>query len=113
MEELECFFVDDSATTESYTYVHTLSLNDALPICCRRLAAVGGEVEGLDRLAGRRLQLAAEASLNGEDAVTAFVLHRRFRPLRQGRAASAALSRWRVTAATSNDELGEIGRAPV
>src|SRR3546814_3799796 len=79
---------------------------------CRRLAAVVGEVEGLDRLAGRRLQLAAEASLNGEDAVTAFVLHRRFRPLRQGRAASAALSRWRVTAAPSNDALGEtfIGR---
>ena len=82
---------------------------------CRRLAAVVGEVEGLDRLAGRRLQLAAEASL-GEGpegkGVTAFALHRRFRPLRQGRAASAALSRWRVTAAASNDELGEtfIGR---
>lgn len=83
---------------------------------CRRLAAVVGEVEGLDRLAGRRLQLAAEASLNGEDAVTAFALHRRFRPLRQGRAASAALSRWRVTpgasGAASGDQLGEtfIGR---
>ena len=66
---------------------------------CRRLAAVVGEVEGLDRLAGRRLQLGAES--NG---VTAFALHRRFRPLRQGRAASAALSRWRVTAAASHDE---------
>ncbi len=65
---------------------------------CRRLAAVVGEVEGLDRLAGRRLQLAAEGN-----AVTAFALHRRFRPLRQGRAASAALSRWRVTAASSRD----------
>lgn len=83
---------------------------------CRRLAAVVGEVEGLDRLAGRRLQLAAEASLGaaGDSAggVTAFALHRRFRPLRQGRAASAALSRWRVTAAASQDQLGEsfIGR---
>jgi protein ImuA len=66
---------------------------------CRRLAAVVGEVEGLDRLAGRRLQLAAEGN-----AITAFALHRRFRPLRQGRAASAALSRWRVTAASSSDE---------
>jgi protein ImuA len=66
---------------------------------CRRLAAVVGEVDGLDRLAGRRLQLAAEG--NG---VTAFALHRRFRPRRQGRAASAALSRWRVTAASSRDE---------
>lgn len=79
---------------------------------CRRLAAVVGEVEGLDRLAGRRLQLAAEASLTDRHAVTAFALHRRFRPLRQGRAASAALSRWRVTAAQSQDDLGEtfIGR---
>lgn len=79
---------------------------------CRRLAAVVGEVEGLDRLAGRRLQLAAEASLSEGKGVTAFALHRRFRPLRQGRAASAALSRWRVTAAQSHDDLGEtfIGR---
>jgi len=86
---------------------------------CRRLAAVVGEVEGLDRLAGRRLQLAAEVSLGAQGdqgdqckGVTAFALHRRFRPLRQGRAASAALSRWRVTAAASNDDLGEtfIGR---
>ena len=83
---------------------------------CRRLAAVVGEVEGLDRLAGRRLQLAAEASLGegqgNKRGVTAFALHRRFRPLRQGRAASAALSRWRVTATQSQDELGEtfIGR---
>jgi protein ImuA len=87
---------------------------------CRRLAAVVGEVEGLDRLAGRRLQLAAEASLDGRgphetsatSAVTAFALHRRFRPPRAGRAASAALSRWRVTASASGDQLGEsfIGR---
>lgn len=83
---------------------------------CRRLAAVVGEVEGLDRLAGRRLQLAAEASLDeqgsGTSAVTAFALHRRFRPPSAGRAPSAALSRWQVTAATSGDERGEsfIGR---
>ena len=74
---------------------------------CRRLAAVVGEVEGLDRLAGRRLQLAAEAH-----GVTAFALHRRFRPRRRGRDASAALSRWRVTAAASEDTRDEsfIGR---
>ena len=74
---------------------------------CRRLAAVVGEVEGLDRLAGRRLQLAAEAS-----GVTAFALHRRFRPRRRGRDASAALSRWRVTAMQSEDIRDEsfIGR---
>jgi protein ImuA len=86
---------------------------------CRRLAAVVGEIEGLDRLAGRRLQLAAEASrgASGDGAgVTAFALHRRFRPLRQGRAASAALSRWRVTpgasGASSQDEtFGSLGES--
>lgn len=76
-------------------------------LCCRRLAAVVGEVESLDRLAGRRLQLAAESSLGRDGGVTAFALHRRFRPLRQGRAASAALSRWRVTAASSCDGADE------
>src|SRR3546814_14034078 len=29
------FFVNDTATTEIYTYCHTLSLHDALPICFR------------------------------------------------------------------------------
>src|SRR3546814_3575471 len=27
------FYCNDTATTEIYTYVHTLSLHDALPIC--------------------------------------------------------------------------------
>src|SRR3546814_8464842 len=27
-----CFFLNDTATTEIYTYLHTLSLHDALPI---------------------------------------------------------------------------------
>src|SRR3546814_15132440 len=27
------FFFNDTATTKIYTYVHTLSLHDALPIC--------------------------------------------------------------------------------
>src|SRR3546814_16833353 len=30
-----CFFFNDTATTEIYTYLHTLSLHDALPICLR------------------------------------------------------------------------------
>src|SRR3546814_17832428 len=29
---LYCFFFNDTATTEIYTYLHTLSLHDALPI---------------------------------------------------------------------------------
>src|SRR3546814_10577394 len=32
-----CFFFTDTATTEIYTYGHTLSLHDALPIWLRRL----------------------------------------------------------------------------
>src|SRR3546814_8691920 len=27
-----CFFFNDTSTTETYTYLHTLSLHDALPI---------------------------------------------------------------------------------
>src|SRR6059058_6054252 len=30
------FFFNDTATTEIYTSLHTLSLHDALPICCAR-----------------------------------------------------------------------------
>src|SRR3546814_11155320 len=36
------FFFNDTATTEIYTYVHTLSLHDALPILCRWAAAEDG-----------------------------------------------------------------------
>src|SRR3546814_12035316 len=42
------FFFNDTATTEIYTYGHTLSLHDALPIChragtlCRRAACRAG-----------------------------------------------------------------------
>src|SRR3546814_14543734 len=38
------FFFNDTATTEIYTYRHTLSLHDALPICLlrERVAAVDG-----------------------------------------------------------------------
>src|SRR3546814_12248999 len=30
------FFFNGTATTYIYTYLHTLSLRDALPFCCRR-----------------------------------------------------------------------------
>src|SRR3546814_5694376 len=33
-------FIKDTATTESYTYVHTLSLHDALPIFYHSLPAI-------------------------------------------------------------------------
>src|SRR3546814_4629776 len=46
------FDFNDTATTEIYTYCHTLSLHDALPICPqpRRLSACGVSFagEGLD-----------------------------------------------------------------
>src|SRR3546814_5422655 len=39
IDNLRCFFFKDTATTEIYTYRHTLSLHDARPICrCRARA---------------------------------------------------------------------------
>src|SRR3546814_4671127 len=35
---ISSFFFNDTATTEIYTYGHTLSLHDALPICAGRRA---------------------------------------------------------------------------
>src|SRR3546814_2606601 len=35
----KCFFFYDTATTEIYTYLHTLSLHDALPICIAPITA--------------------------------------------------------------------------
>jgi protein ImuA len=70
------------------------------------LAAVLGEIGALPPTAGRRLQLAAEAS-----GVTALVL-RRWRSFalaeRQRPAPSVAVTRWRVAAAASRD-TGEPG----
>src|SRR3546814_11770190 len=57
------FFFNDTATTEIYTYLHTLSLHDALPIClppdrprrARRLRPQPGqEVRKAGRLPGHR-----------------------------------------------------------
>src|SRR3546814_15412087 len=31
--QVVCFFVNETSTPEIYTYLHTLSLHDALPIC--------------------------------------------------------------------------------
>ncbi|WP_431857075.1 ImuA family protein [Azospirillum sp.] len=67
---------------------------------CNRLAAVLGEVRGLDLTASRRLQLAAEAG-----GVTGLLLQ-----TGEGRAgaASAAVTRWRVAPAPSLTD-GEPG----
>ncbi len=80
---------------------------------CARLAAVVGELDTLERSAGRRLQLAAEAS-----GVTAFALRRGLRPVRPARAgASAAVTRWRVEAEAMSNGPGmpgarDWGRSP-
>ena len=63
---------------------------------CPALAAVVGEVAEPERSAGRRLQLAAEAS-----GITAFLLRRRLQPRRRAEPPSAAMTRWRVSAAPS------------
>src|SRR3546814_7846702 len=62
---LVCFFFNDTATTDIYTYLHTLSLHDALPIYAEQLG-IGG-----DRLAQRhaaRDDLAREGSID-RDAI--------------------------------------------
>src|SRR3546814_10905291 len=43
------FFFNDTATTEIYTYLHTLSLHDALPI-----SAAGGRLDRVGRIARDR-----------------------------------------------------------
>jgi protein ImuA len=77
------------------------------------VAAVVGEVEALDLVAGRRLQLACERT-----GATGFVLRRR-RALQAGRAASvraeatAAATRWRLAPAPSEPEAaGFTGLGP-
>ena len=69
---------------------------------CRALAAVLGEIDGLDPTAARRLQLAAETS-----GVTGFVLHPEGGPPAQ----SVAATRWRVMSAPGSSRTSTI-RAP-
>src|SRR3546814_13830095 len=60
---MSCCFFNDTATTEIYTYLHTLSLHDALPIYQgreteslelhpRRFRVVVGDIQIQDRAAG-------------------------------------------------------------
>src|SRR3546814_20126506 len=47
-----CFifvFFNDTATTEIYTYLHTLSLHDALPICPRARASMRSKARAPER----------------------------------------------------------------
>src|SRR3546814_9803196 len=54
-----CFFFNDTATTEIYTYLHTLSLHDALPIC--RMAAQVDGLRGRQQLAAAQVVVEEEA----------------------------------------------------
>ncbi|HEX8570976.1 MAG TPA: protein imuA [Caulobacteraceae bacterium] len=81
------------------------ALEDALR--ARGVAAVVGEVDRLDLVAGRRLQLACEGS-----GATGFVLRRRVFGRRRGEkegGPSAATTRWRVAPAPSEPAAGEPG----
>ncbi len=72
---------------------------------CKGLVAALAEVDRLDLTGSRRLQLAAEAT-----GVSALLL--RPPPERAGAAASAAVTRWRITAAPGESAGRELG-APV
>src|SRR3546814_15322902 len=48
------FFLNDTPTTEIYTYLHSLSLHDALPIWIYLASEVDALPGGLDDLVGHR-----------------------------------------------------------
>src|SRR3546814_15675917 len=61
------FFFNDTATTEIYTYCHTLALHDALPIYAPLGAAGRQEAQGAGRVlaaAGYRFELACTSYLS-------------------------------------------------
>src|SRR3546814_19656138 len=60
------FFFNDTATTEIYTYGHTLSLHDALPILTSTISTQPPRVEstGYEPMASRRRRAAATMSLS-------------------------------------------------
>jgi protein ImuA len=74
----------------------------------RGVAAVFGEVDEVDLVAGRRLQLACEQSL-----ATGFVLRRRpFGGVSRGESGSAAATRWTIAPSPSEPIPGEPGLGP-
>ena len=84
------------------------ALEDALR--AKGVAAAVGEIDRLDLVAGRRLQLACEGG-----GATGFVLRRRVFGKRRGRKEdepSAAATRWRVAPSPSEPAGGEPGLGP-
>src|SRR3546814_11840224 len=68
-----CVFFKDTATAEIYTYGHTLSLHDALPICFEFS-------EFLRFLLGHGRRLAGQATKTFDEIVTDIVAKRRPHP---------------------------------
>src|SRR3546814_17105985 len=96
---LLCVFLNDPATTEFYTYCHTLSLHDALPISVALLArGTGFGDEGVVQARGDD----AEAALAASVALLATDM---------GEAPAAAATA--PLAATNPLRAGQIGRAHV
>src|SRR3546814_17267036 len=60
------FFFNDTATTEIYTYRHTLSLHDSLPISASRVMAPYAEDEGLEVIRLDGLQRANAGASAGD-----------------------------------------------
>src|SRR3546814_2410145 len=56
------FFFNDTATTEIYTYLHTLSLHDALPICPPRIEDLPGDPANAVSRVPSRVQNPASAA---------------------------------------------------
>ena len=80
------------------------ALEDALG--CAGVAAAIGEVEAVDLIAGRRLQLACE-----RHGATGFVIRRRpfGGPVRRSASGSASATRWTLAPAPSEPEPGDPG----
>src|SRR3546814_17574087 len=81
------FFFNDTSTTEIYTYCHTLSLHDALPISLipdiKGLTKTVREETSASQLCGKAFaQLLTVLKEDGEDTPTVEVMLNRIRALR-------------------------------
>src|SRR3546814_18615882 len=59
-----CFFFHTTATTEIYTYLHTLSLHDALPICPASVLFGQGSIGGIVNLVSKTPDFTTRGEIN-------------------------------------------------
>src|SRR3546814_19914077 len=112
------FFVKHPATTEIYTYVHTLSLHDALPISAaeieRRLRAAPALATPFPRTElGRQLHLAATLIAAGVSASVLKLQHSGYDTHAQQAARHAALLGELAEGLAAFRRALKIGRAHV